>query len=75
MSKHNCEDKRDTINKMKNDIKNTEANYRETEKLMDNIYDEVIKSDLEIKNMRREQTLKNTKKEIANEYDKDNNFK
>lgn len=75
MSKHNSEDKRDTINKMKNDIKNTEVNYRETEKLMDQIYDDVIKTDLQIKNMKREQSLKSMKKDIDNEYDKDNNFK
>lgn len=75
MSKHNSENKRDTINKMKNDIKNTEQNYRETEKLMDEIYDDVIKTDLQIKNMRREQTLKSMKKDISNEYDKGNNFK
>lgn len=75
MSKHNSEDKRNTINKMKSDIINTEANYRETEKLMNEIYDDVIKTDLQIKNMRREQTLKNLKKDISNEYDKENNFK
>ncbi len=75
MSKHNSEDIRDTINKMKNDIKNTEKNYRETEKLMDQIYDDVIKTDLQIKNMRREQSLKSMKKDITNEYDKENNFK
>lgn len=75
MSKHNSEEKRDTINKIKNDIKNTEANYRETEKLMDQIYDDVIKTDLQIKNMRREQNLKSIKEDITNEYDKDNNFK
>lgn len=75
MSKHNSEEKRDTINKMKNDIKNTEKNYRETEKLMDQLYDDVIKTDLEIKNMRREQSLKSMKKDICNEFDKENNFK
>ncbi len=74
MSKHNYEDKRETINKMKNDIKNTEENYRETEKLMDQIYDDVLKTDLQIKNMRREQSLKSMKKDITNEYDKENNF-
>ncbi len=75
MGKHNLENKRDTINKMKNDIENTEFNYRQTEKLMDQIDDEALQTELQIKNTRREQSLRNMKKDIQNEYDKDNNIK
>ncbi|MDW5299268.1 MAG: hypothetical protein SA378_03910 [Sedimentibacter sp.] len=75
MSKHNSEDKRDTINKMKNDIENTEFNYRQTEKLANQVDDEVLKTELELKNFRREQSLRNMKQDIENEYDKENNIK
>ncbi len=75
MGKHNLENKRDTINKMKNDIENTERNYREDEKTIDQIDDEEVKADLQLKNFRREHSLKNMKSNIQNEYDKENNFK
>ncbi len=75
MGKHNLENKRDTINKMKNDIENTERNYREDEKKIDQIDDEEVKADLQLKNFRREHSLKNMKSNIQNEYDKENNFK
>ena len=75
MKKHNSEDKRDTINKMKNDIENTEFNYRQTEKLANQVDDEVLKTELELKNFRREQSLRNMKQDIKNEYDKENNIK
>jgi small acid-soluble spore protein (thioredoxin-like protein) len=75
MGKHNSDSKRETINKMKNDIENTEFNYRQTEKLMNNVDDEALKTELQIKNMRREQSLRNMKNDIQNEYDKENNFK
>ncbi len=75
MGKHNSDSKRETINKMKNDIENTKFNYRQTEKLMNNVDDEALKTELQIKNMRREQSLRNMKNDIQNEYDKENNFK
>jgi len=75
MAKHNSENKRDTLNKMKNDIENTEFNVRQTEKMIDSIDDEIVKSELELRNFRRENSLRNTKENIENEYDKENNFK
>lgn len=75
MAKHNSENKRDTINKMKNDIENTEFNMRQTEKMIDNVDDEILRSELELKNFRRENSLDSMKKNIKNEYDKENNFK
>lgn len=75
MAKHNSENKRDTINKMKNDIENTEFNMRQTEKMIDNVDDEILRSELELKNFRRENSLDSMKENIKNEYDKENNFK
>jgi len=75
MGKHNLENKRETINKMKNDIENTERNYREDEKTLNQIGDEEVKADLQLKNFRREHALNNMKSNIQNEYDKENNVK
>lgn len=75
MAKHRSEEKRDTINKMKNDIENTEFNMRQTEKLINTVDDEIVKSELELRNFRREQNLNNMKKDIENEFDKENNYK
>jgi small acid-soluble spore protein (thioredoxin-like protein) len=75
MAKHNSEEKRDTINKMKNDIENTEFNMRQTEKMISSVDNELVKSELELQNFRREQSLRNMKKNIENEYDKENNIK
>lgn len=75
MAKHNSENKRDTINKMKNDIENTEFNMRQSDKMIDSIDDEIVKSELELRNFRREQSLRNMKQNIENEYDKENNIK
>ena len=75
MAKHNSENKRDTINKMKNDIENTEFNLIQTEKMINTVYDEVVKQELELRNFRREQNLRSMKEDIQNEYDKENNFK
>jgi small acid-soluble spore protein (thioredoxin-like protein) len=75
MAKHNSENKRDTINKMKNDIENTEFNMRQSDKMIDTIDDEIVKSELELRNFRREQSLRNMKQNIENEYDKENNVK
>lgn len=75
MAKHNSENKRDTINKMKNDIENTEFNMRQSDKMIDSIDNEIVKSELELRNFRREQSLRNMKQSIENEYDKENNIK
>lgn len=75
MAKHNLENKRDTINKMKNDIENAEFNKRQTEKMISSVDDEVLKQDLELKNFRRENSIRSMKEDIKNEYDKENNFK
>lgn len=75
MAKHNSDNKRDTINKMKNDIENTEFNVRQTEKMIDSVDDEIVKSELELRNFRRENSLRNMKENIENEYDKENNIK
>ncbi|WMJ76250.1 MULTISPECIES: hypothetical protein [unclassified Sedimentibacter] len=75
MGAKNYNEKREKINKKKNDIENAEFNYRQTEKMMSTIDDEAFKTELQIKNMRREQSLKSMKKDIKNEYDKENNFK
>ncbi|HBD65143.1 MAG TPA: hypothetical protein DC038_12010 [Clostridiales bacterium] len=75
MGKHNLENKRETINKMKNDIENTERNYREDEKMIKQVSDEEVRANLELKNFRREHSLKTMKDNIQNEYDKENNFK
>ena len=75
MAKHNSDNKRDTINKMKNDIENTEFNMRQTEKMINSIDDDIVKSELELRNFRREENLRNMKQDIENEYDKENNIK
>lgn len=69
------ENKRNVINKMKNDIENTEVNKRQTEKMIESIDDEEVKAELEMKNFRRENSLRNMKENIKNEYDKENNTK
>lgn len=75
MSKNNSDNKRDTISKMKNDIENTEFNVRQTEKMINSVDDEIVKSELELRNFRRNNSLRNMKENIENEYDKENNFK
>lgn len=75
MAKKNYENKRDTINKMKNDIENTEFNMRQTDKMIGSVDNEIVKSELELSNFRREQSLRNMKEDIENEYDKENNIK
>lgn len=75
MGKHNSDVKRDKINKMKNDIDNAEFNQRQTEKMINQVDDEVLKTELELRNFRREQSMRNMKQDIKNEYDKENNFK
>lgn len=75
-NKTNAEDRRDFVNKVKNQIDNTIDNHRETERLINQVKDEALKTELEIKNMRREQSLRAMKKDLKDEViDKNNNYK
>lgn len=70
------DDRRDNVNKIQNNINNTITNYRETEEIINNNDDNKQKMELEEKNKRREQSLKNMKKEIKDEaMDKENGYK
>jgi len=70
------DDRRDNVNKIQNNINNTISNYRETEDLINNVDSDKEKQDLEEKNQRREQSIKNMKKEIKDEaIDKKNGYK
>lgn len=75
MGKNNSKKGQDFINKTKNTIDNTIDNYRETEKRINEIDDEIKKSEMEIQNLRRQQSIRNLNKEINNVVDKENNFK
>ena len=75
MGKNSSKKGQDFINKTKNTIDNTIDNYRETEKRINEIDDEIKKSEMEIQNLRREQSIRNLNKEINNVVDKENNFK
>lgn len=54
MGKNSSKKGQDFINKTKNTIDNTIDNYRETEKRINEIDDEIKKSEMEIQNLRRE---------------------
>jgi small acid-soluble spore protein (thioredoxin-like protein) len=70
------DDRRDNVDRIKNHIDNTIANYRETEKVIDSIDDGEQKNDLLEKNIRREQSVKSMRKEIRDEaIDKKNGYK
>jgi len=70
------DDRRDNVNKIQNNINNTISNYRETEDLINNVHSDKEKRDLEEKNQRREQSIKNMKREIKDEaIDKRNGYK
>ncbi len=70
------DDRRDNVNKIQSNINNTIVNYRKTEELINNVDDNKQKRELEEKNKRREQSLKNMKKEIKDEaIDKRNEYK
>ncbi len=75
MGKTSSKKGQDFINKTKNTIDNTIDNYRETEKRINEIDDEIKKSEMEIQNLRRQQSIRNLNKEINNVVDKENNFK
>lgn len=75
MSKNGSKKGQEFINKVKNNIDNTIDNYRETEKRISQVDDEVKKQEMEIQNFRRENAIRNLNKEIKNVVDKENNFK
>ncbi|MDD2494320.1 MAG: small acid-soluble spore protein Tlp [Tissierellia bacterium] len=75
-NKTNSEDRRDFVNKVKIQINNTIENHRETERLINQVDDEAFKTELQIRNMRREQSLRSMKKDLKDEViDKNNNYK
>ncbi len=75
-NKQKPDDRRDNVNKIQSNINNTIVNYRKTEELINNVDDYKQKRELEEKNKRREQSLKNMKKEIKDEaIDKRNEYK
>lgn len=63
------------INKVKNTIDNTIVNQGETEKRINQAYNEDKKAEMEAQNLRRETSIINMKKEIKNVVDKENNLK
>jgi len=70
------DDRRDNVDKIKNNIDNTISNYRETEKVIDCIDDEKQKDELLKKNMRRDISIQSLRKEIREEaIDKKNGYK
>jgi len=70
------DDRRDNVSKIQNNINNTISNHRETEDLINNLNSDKEKRDLEEKNQRREQSIKNMKREIKDEaIDKRNGYK
>jgi small acid-soluble spore protein (thioredoxin-like protein) len=70
------DDRRDNVNKIQSNINNTIVNYRKTEELINNVDDDKQKRELEEKNERRKQSLKNMKREIKDEaIDKRNGYK
>ncbi len=75
MSKNSSKNNQEFINKAKNTIDNTMENYRETEKRINSADDEVKKSEMELRNFRRENSIRNMKEEIKDVVDKENNFK
>lgn len=75
MAKNNSKKGQEFINKIKNNIDNAIDNYAETEKRINQIDDEVKKQEMEIENFRRENSIRNMKKEIKNAVDKENDFK
>jgi len=69
------DDRRDNVGKIQYNINHTITNYRETEDLIDKVDNEGEKKDLEEKNKRREQSLKNMREEIRDEaIDKENGY-
>nr|WP_312579146.1 small acid-soluble spore protein Tlp [Sedimentibacter sp.] len=75
-NKRKPDDRRDNVNKIQCNINNTISNYRETEDLINNVDDDKQRRELEEKNKRRVQSLKNMKREIKDEaMDRKNDYK
>lgn len=69
------DDRRDNVDRIKNNIDHTIANYRETEDMIKNAVDAKQKSELQAKNERREDAVKGMRKEIRDEaLDKRNGY-
>lgn len=76
MQKPKPDDRTDNVGRIQNNIDNTIRRYREDKEIIENTDDDKLKNDLEEKNERREQSLKNMKKEIKDEaLAKENNYK
>lgn len=67
MNKSKPDDRRDNVDKIQRNIDNTIANYRETEDMIRNSISNKQKNDLHEKNERREQSIKNMRREIRDE--------
>ncbi|WP_313164057.1 small acid-soluble spore protein Tlp [Sedimentibacter sp.] len=67
MNKSKPDDRRDNVDKIQRNIDNTIANYRETEDMIRNSISNKQKNDLQEKNERREQSIKNMRREIRDE--------
>ncbi|WP_312814994.1 small acid-soluble spore protein Tlp [Sedimentibacter sp.] len=76
MNKSKPDDRRDNVDKIQRNIDNTIANYRETEDMIRNSMSNKQKNDLQEKNERREQSIKNMRREIRDEaLDRNGNIK
>jgi len=67
MNKSKPDDRRDNVDKIPRNIDTTIANYRETEDMIRNSISNKQKNDLQEKNERREQSIKNMRREIRDE--------
>jgi septal ring factor EnvC (AmiA/AmiB activator) len=75
MSKNSSKNNQVFINETKNTIDNTMENYRETEKRINSVDDETKESEMELRNFRRENSIRNLKEQIKDVVDKENRFK
>lgn len=75
MSKNSSKNNQVFINETKNTIDKTMENHRETEKRINSVDDEVKKSEMELRNFRRQNSIRNLKEQISDLVDKKNNFK
>lgn len=75
MTKNSSKKDQEFINKAKNTIDNTMDNYRETEKRIKQVEDEVKKMEMKIQNLKRENSIRNLNKQIKDAVDTENNFR
>lgn len=76
MNNNKPDDRRDNVEKIQHNINHTITNFRATENLISKVDNEKERQELEDKNQRRLQSLKNMRKEIKDEaLDKKNNYK